>query len=167
MNRRERGTCEIFKCLSIKSTTLLPHRRQHSFDYLDAGARSQIGPWANARAVDSRMNGCANARQRTALREHRVDRVVWRLLCHPRSRRFEGRSHTVKFFQTPRQGHPSGYRRTTNFRRGRLAGIYQHALEPNMPPSNFFGLRHGTSPRSNTKFAGDIKVPECTRNAEL
>src|SRR5262245_42621376 len=90
--------------------------------------------------------------------EHRVDRVVWRLLCHPRSRRFEGRSHTVKFFQTPRQGHPSGYRRTTNFRRERLAGIYQHALEPNMPPSNFFGLpaldstnflrRHSTSPRS-------------------
>src|SRR5262249_26979957 len=31
-----------------------------------------------------------------------------------------------------------------------------------MPPSNFFGFRHGTSPRSNTKFAGDIKVPECT-----
>src|SRR5262245_15150825 len=106
MNRRERGTCEIFKCLSIKSTTKLPHRRQHSFDYLDAGAKSQIGPWANARGADSRMNGYwshgvistttrgglrmhfgtkagANARPRTALREHRVDRVVWRLPCHP------------------------------------------------------------------------------------
>jgi len=40
--------CEIFKCLSIKSTTMLPCRRQYSFDYLDAGARLQIGPWANA-----------------------------------------------------------------------------------------------------------------------
>src|SRR5215510_8811164 len=67
------------------------------------------------------------------------------LLCHPRSRRFEGCSHTVKFFQTPRQGHPSGNRRTPNFRRERLDGIYHDALEPNMPPSNFFGLRHGAS----------------------
>jgi hypothetical protein len=49
----------------------------------------------------------------------------------------------------------------------RFAGIYQHALEPNMPPSNFFGslgntnlLRtHGTSPRSLLNFADDAKVP--------
>jgi hypothetical protein len=45
--------------------------------------------------------------------------------------------------------------------------IYQHALEPNMPPRNFFGslgntnlLRtHGTSPRSFLNFADDAKVP--------
>jgi len=33
-----------------------------------------------------------------------------------------------------------------NFRWDRLSGVYQHALEPNMPPSNFFGLRHGIPP---------------------
>jgi hypothetical protein len=29
-----------------------------------------------------------------------------------------------------------------------------------MPPSNFFGLRHGTSPRSITKCAGDARFLE-------
>ena len=49
---------------------------------------------------------------------------------------------------------------TLNLRWERLAGIYQHAFEPSMPPSNFFGLRHGTSPRSHTKCAADAKVPK-------
>jgi hypothetical protein len=66
----------------------------------------------------------------------------------------------VKFFLTPRQGHSSGYPMTLNLRWERLAGIYQHAFEPSMPPSNFFGLRHGTSPRSHTKCAADAKVPK-------
>ena len=77
----------------------------------------------------------------------------WRLACHPRSGWFECRSHTVKFFQTPRRGHPFGWPRTINFRWKRIAGIYQHALEPNVPPINFFGSlgnnflsTHGTSP---------------------
>src|SRR5262249_51201344 len=50
-----------------------------------------------------------------------------------------------------RQGHPSGYRRA-NFRRERLARIYHRALEPNVPPSNLFGVRHGRTPRSTTKL---------------
>jgi hypothetical protein len=77
-----------------------------------------------------------------------------RLPCHPRSRRFEGRSHTMKFFLTPRQGHPSGYLMTLHFCWERLAGIYQHTFEPNVAPSNFFGLRHGTSPRSHYQVRG-------------
>ena len=91
----------------------------------------------------------------------------WRLACHPRSGWFECRSHTVKFFQTPRRGHPFGWPRTINFRCKRIAGIYQHALEPNMPPINFFGSfgntdflsRHGTSPPSPSQPDGRHKVP--------
>jgi len=91
----------------------------------------------------------------------------WRLACHPRSGWFECRSHTVKFFQTPRRGHPFGWPRTINFRCKRIAGIYQHALEPNMPPINFFGSfgntdflsRHGTSPRSSLNLAEDTRFP--------
>ena len=56
---------------------------------------------------------------------------------------------------------------TMNFHWKRIAGIDQHALEPNMPPSNSFGsfgntdfLRtHGTSPRSSLNLADDTKVP--------
>jgi hypothetical protein len=73
----------------------------------------------------------------------------------------------VKFFQTPRRGHPSGYTMTMNFRWKKIAAIYQHALEPNVPPINFFGLlgdtnflsTHGTSPRSSLNLAEATKVP--------
>ncbi|MGC2157374.1 MAG: hypothetical protein WA662_13420, partial [Pseudolabrys sp.] len=86
---------------------------------------------------------------------------------HPRSGWFECRSHPVKFFQTPRRGHPSGYPMTMNFRWKKIAAIYQHALEPNVPPINFFGLlgdtnflsTHGTSPRSSLNLAEATKVP--------
>src|SRR5262245_35870695 len=37
-----------------------------------------------------------------------------------------------------------------NFRRERLARVYHQALEPKMPPSNLFGVRHGRTPRSTT-----------------
>ena len=55
-----------------------------------------------------------------------------------------------------------------------MAGIYQHALEPNMPPSNFFGslgntnfLRtHGTSPRSSLNLAEDPKVPSSANSSQ-
>ena len=95
-------------------------------------------------------------------------RWSWRLACHPRSGWFECRSHTVKFFQTPRRGHPSGYPMTMNFRWKKIAAIYQHALEPNVPPINFFGSlvntnslmrTHGTSPRSSLNLVEYTKVP--------
>ncbi|MGB8094190.1 MAG: hypothetical protein WCF62_26325, partial [Pseudolabrys sp.] len=56
---------------------------------------------------------------------------------------------------------------TMNFRWKKIAAIYQHALEPNVPPINFFGLlgdtnflsTHGTSPRSFLNLAEATKVP--------
>ena len=56
---------------------------------------------------------------------------------------------------------------TMNFHWKRIAGIDQHALEPNKPPSNSFGSfgntdflrKHGTSPRSSLNLADDTKVP--------
>ena len=55
---------------------------------------------------------------------------------------------------------------TLNPRWDRLARIYHHALEPNMPPSNVVGLRHGTSPRLITKYAGNTKVPGRTKERD-
>jgi hypothetical protein len=54
---------------------------------------------------------------------------------------------------------------TMNFRWKKIAAIYQHALEPNVPPINFFGSlvntnflrRHGTSPRSFSQLGGSHK----------
>ena len=56
---------------------------------------------------------------------------------------------------------------TRKYRWERFAGINQHALKPNMPPSNFFtslgntNLRrtHGTSPRSSLNLDNNAKVP--------
>jgi hypothetical protein len=57
---------------------------------------------------------------------------------------------------------------TMNFRWKKIAAIYQHALEPNVPPINFFGSlvntnslmrTHGTSPRSSLNLVEDTKVP--------